>query len=232
MSTKASAKPVYPVRTFEFRGPKPLIDFLDTTQAEAEMRPGSALYDQALNRIYLHQSRTLFLRVQAHQDLIARLEAMALSSMGGKQGRIHEDDVVPDDAAEISIERLLRMLALKPAKAGRPTGSLLLAIWKGTPETLCAVIANLWNLGAAGMELAFLQSSSRHSTPSHLIRVHGLRHVDALQSWVASEKETLEIYQRSGRSLGNTEYYVLADYQFPIPSMDRLLQINAELVLI
>ncbi len=232
MSAKAPARPVYPVRTFEFRGPKPLIDFLDTTQAEAEMRPGSNLYDQALNRLYLHNSKTLFIRVQAHQDLITRLEAMALSSMGGKQGRIHEDDVVPDDAAEISIERLLRMLALKVAKPGRTAGSLLLALWGASSETLCGVVANLWNLGAAGMELAFLQGHTRHSTPTHLIRVHGLRHIDALHSWVASEKETLEIYLRSGRTLGNTEFYILADYQFPVPSLDRLLQINAELVLI
>ncbi|MEK6261917.1 MAG: hypothetical protein AABP62_25240 [Planctomycetota bacterium] len=232
MSVKVPAKPVYPVRTFEFNGPKPLIDFLDTTQAEAEMRPGSNLYDQALNRLYLLQPKTLYIRVQAHQDLIARLEAMAQSSMGGKQGRIHEDDVVPDDAVELNIERLLRMLALKPAKSGRLTGSLLLALWGATPGTLCEVAANLWNLGASGLELAFLQSSSRQSTPTHLIRVHGLRHVDALRSWVASEKDTLEIYQRTGRSLGNTEYYILADYQFPVPSPDRLLQIRAEMVLI
>ena len=225
---EAPPEPVFPRMTFEFRTVSHLANFLVTTQEEDELRPGNALYDQSLNQLFFKKPQTFFVRVQARRELMKRLIDMAESS----KSRIHKGDEVPDDAAELDIQRMLRMLRLKPVKFVPKAGSLLLALWDADAEALCALTSELWNLGAGGLELAFLQRPANQSGPTHLIRIQGLRHMDALRSWQALHPRAFEIYSRNGRGVGETEFYVLAGYEFPVPSVERLARLAAGLVLI
>ena len=227
--TKKTAR--YSIRTLEFQSATRLVNFLLSAVDEPEFAPGSGFYEKFLNRIFVKPPKTLLIRVQGHADVIERLESMVRA--GVAQATIHSGDRLPADAAPMSIEKLMRRIQLHKLPETRYRGGhLLTALWNADQETLSQYVSYLWDLGATGMEIAFVRPRSKADMPSHLVRIHGLRHPDAFQSWGERDGVTAELYLPMTGAHHTSHYYVEWGWRFPVHGLDRLVALDCDLVLL
>lgn len=221
MNQRPRRKKQYAVATLEFASVKPLVNFLLSAVNEPEFSPGSTVYEQSLNRIYQGKPKGLFIRVQGHSDVIDRLDAMVKTGIAS--AKMHSGDQVPSSAAAMTIEQLMQRIHLKEApQAKYRGGQLLTALWNANPDTLSEYVSYLWNLGANGMEVAFVRPGGGDAMPTHLVRIDELRHPGAFQSWSGGDDVTAELYVPMVSGQQNP-YYVQWGFRFPIPGLERFV---------
>lgn len=228
---KRARKKQYPIRTLVFDSPTRLINFLLSAVDEPDFGPGSVIYEKCLNRIYRQRPSGLLIRVQAHDSVVERLEAMVQA--GVARASIHEGDQVTAGSSPLSIEQLMRRVHLREEPQTRyQGGQLLTALWGADQDSLSEYVSYLWDLGASGMEIAFVRSSATDEMPSHIVRIQGLRHPGAFQSWGQRSGVTAELFVPMSGAHQASQYYVQWGWRYPVPGLDRLVSSDSELTLL
>lgn len=228
---KRPRKKQYPIRTLEFDSPTRLINFLLSAVDEPDFGPGSVIYEKCLNRVFRKRPGGLLIRVQAHDSVVERLEAMVQA--GVARAAIHEGDQIPAGSSPLSIEQLMRRVHLREdAQTSYRGGQLLTALWNADQDSLSEYVSYLWDLGASGMEIAFVRSSTTDEMPSHIVRIQGLRHPGAFQSWGQRSGVTAELFVPMSGAHHASQYYVQWGWRYPVPGLDRLVASDSELTLL
>jgi len=220
---------VYATRVLQFSRFEHLINFLLTCQSDADLGPGSGVWERYLSQIYVVSSRrqqAFLVQVAAHRDLLKRVLAIA-DTERAKPAR-----AIPQGAGRPQpVSRLMRRILLRSARPAATTPPHLLAVfWRTNSEELSTHVHDLWNLGAGQMEIAFVRSGKNR--PRHLVRIHGFKHPDAFYGWWQQNSEDVEVYTPSEADEEETVYYVLGGYCFPVPGLARLSDLHHERALV
>jgi archaellum component FlaC len=228
MSTGAAQKK-YPTVVFEFTSLRKLVGFLLTTQEDSAFRPGTAMFEKCLSQVHFQKSSGPYLiRVQADRGSIQRLTSMAQ----GLAKEVHQDGRMPGNPNCVPVSKLMERITLVPETHHVPHRHWIVALWGMDGEGMADACSMLWDLGARQLDVGAARSSGRKAAPTFLIRLHGLRDVAMLRGWVHSEKKAAELYAPYTDGQTSSRYYVLDGYEYPVPGLTRLANLDAEVCLL
>jgi hypothetical protein len=206
-------------------------DFLLTCLEDDRLAPGSEIYDNSLNRVYVRRAAPLTVHfvVEAEVGMLRTVVEIA-SACGGSAS--HVRPMPAQEFKESTIEKILRCVLLRPADGHSPAADhMLLALWHARGEDVAALLRSILELGVRNVEVAFTRADGANA-PTHLVRLQGLKHPDALSSWLNQPNANLGVYSPVGGWGSQARFYAPWGYRFPLPGLDRICRLDTELVLL
>lgn len=203
------------------------LNFVLTCAEEPALAPGSDMYERCLDRVSVERkAQTLHVVAHGPDQLVRLMEQMALANEGtAKPGAA----LAAERFQTVTIGHLLRAVRLRPVR-GQPVGHMLIVLWGGGSAVLLQCVRHLWEHGARGVEVAFVQPTTAEA-PTHCVRAHGLRHAAPMVNW-ARENGHAELYVPADGGRQEARFYVQLGFEFPAPGLGRLAVPESELVLL
>ncbi|MFV1964629.1 MAG: hypothetical protein ACC628_04345, partial [Pirellulaceae bacterium] len=208
------------------------VGFLLTCLEEPAFNPGSEMYEKCLNRVCVRKQGRQTLRIVAGGDpqLVRQLEHMAVAN-GGKSSPYKGLD--RSKFVVLTVSQLMRSVRLQPVSMeGAKFNHLLIGLYDADATVLGDFLKHVWNLGARGVEVAFVKVAGKGAFPSHFVRMYGMRHSDAFHAWCDVIRTKLEVYTPLRTDRRDNRFYSLWGYRHPVSGIDQLVEVERELVLL
>ena len=215
----------------KFSTPAAFVGFLLTCMEDRDLGPESEFYQESLNRVFIPRKgkQLLYTMIRGDKHLVDAVAHMAIANGGEVEGY----KPIPKEAVhELTVSQLLRAVRLRaiPMQASK-LDHVLVTLSNATAQSLSHFLRYVWDLGISGLEIAFVRNMFPGS-PSHFIRIFGLKHSDAFHAWCMNQPAKVELYAPTYAGRQHSRFYTSWGYKYPVPGLDRLAELNRELILL
>lgn len=222
MSTAATIPPTW----IEFAKPADLAGFLLTCLSEPVCGPGTEV-DRQLNHLYYAlQTRLIYVQFQASADITKLVISIAIANSGKPLPRSPRIG----NSRQLTRLQFVRAVPLQQDQDPRCPDVLIVAFHQAQLEQLSNFFDTIGQIGVRSIEFAFVAGSAGEF--SHLVRLRGLTDLKAILAASASAGCQITLFGpvRSERAV--PKFFVKLGHRYPIQGLERLAQIDSELVLL
>ena len=213
-----------------FPSPKEYFGFLEICLETPELGRETEIFQKRLSLVRVPRTGkpVVYLSVPDDGALSKRVQEIAVANGAAAQRQTLDRDQL----RKMTDQDLLRAIRLMAGPA--PTtgvNHVVVALWGVETTAISSLMDQVWNLGVGGIEVAFLRRAGAES-PSHLLKVHGLRRFEAFKAYCEGFAGRPELYRPVRTDRRDSRFYVKWGYRFPVTGIEQLAELDRELVLL